>query len=360
MSDFYEIDFWDVESDKSGDAISLRYELNGQTFIHVIDAGFQATGESLVANIRKYYGSPKLIHHVVATHNDGDHAGGLRAILESFEIGSLWMLRPWVYADELIHRFETYESVEHLRRKLRSLYPNLAVLEDIALERGITIREPFQGQQIGAFTVMAPSRSRYLDLIVASEKTPEAVDTEGGAKQGFKAFLEAAKKAVKELIKALWGQEAFSPLETSAENEMSIVQYARLCEDRLLLTGDTGRGGLAEAAAFAPAVGLALPGIDKFQVPHHGSRRNVNTELLDHWLGPRVQEGSTEQRFSAYISSAKADEHHPRKAVVRAMHHRAGSVHATEGQSIRTQKNAPDRGWSPAPQMPYPTEQEKD
>lgn len=95
MTDFYEIDFWDVESDKSGDAISMRYSIGGKIYVHVVDGGYQSTGESLVQNIQKYYGGVKKIDHVVATHNDGDHAGGLRPILENFEIGTLWLLRPW-------------------------------------------------------------------------------------------------------------------------------------------------------------------------------------------------------------------------------------------------------------------------
>ena len=183
MTDYYEIDFWDVESDKSGDAISMRYLIGEKTYVHVVDGGYQSTGGSLVQNIQKYYLAVKKIDHVVATHNDGDHAGGLRPILENFEIGTLWMLRPWIYAEELIVRFENYESAEHLRRKLRSLYPNLAALEDIAIEKGIQIREPFQGQKIGAFSVLAPTKSRFLDLVVTSEKTPEIAADDPMAKK---------------------------------------------------------------------------------------------------------------------------------------------------------------------------------
>ena len=117
---------------------------------------------------------------------------------------------------------------------------------------------------------------------------------------------------------------------------MSVVQFARLCETRILLTGDVGRRGLAEAAAYAPSAGLALPGIDRIQVPHHGSRRNVSTELLDRWLGKRLPsplpEGS--DAFQAFVSSAKEDEDHPRKSVVRAFIHRGGQVYATEGSSL--------------------------
>ena len=44
MTDFFEIDFLNVESKKSGDAIPLRYSIDGATRINVTDGGFQATG----------------------------------------------------------------------------------------------------------------------------------------------------------------------------------------------------------------------------------------------------------------------------------------------------------------------------
>ena len=44
MNDFFEIDFLDVEAKKSGDAIPLRYSINGGARIHITDGGFQGTG----------------------------------------------------------------------------------------------------------------------------------------------------------------------------------------------------------------------------------------------------------------------------------------------------------------------------
>src|SRR5688572_2355527 len=111
VEEFFEIDFLDVESDKSGDAITIRHATSGQTFIHVVDGGFQATGPGVVKHINKYYGNPSYIDRVVVSHPDGDHAGGLRTVLESFDVGELWMLRPWMYASEIIDRFETLTSV---------------------------------------------------------------------------------------------------------------------------------------------------------------------------------------------------------------------------------------------------------
>lgn len=360
MTDFFEIDFLDVESAKSGDAIAARYSVGGTTIVHVTDGGFQDTGPKLVEHINKYYGQPCRIDHVVVTHPDGDHAGGLRTVLESFEVGALWMLRPWQYADELLPRFTRFTSVENLKRRLREIYSNVDALEEIALKRGIPILEPFQGARIGAFTAMAPTRHRYLDLVVQSERTPESSEAAASKQGGLLSLLEAAGARAVAFVRAAWGAEVFSPEETSAENEMSVIQYATIAGRGILLTGDAGRAGLAEAADYAPTVGLVLPGIGRFQVPHHGSRRNVSSEVLDRWLGPRLSarpaEGS--EKFNALISSAKADEDHPRKAVVRAMIHRGGKVVTTEGRTVCTSQGAPDRGWKPIAPEPYPEDQE--
>jgi beta-lactamase superfamily II metal-dependent hydrolase len=359
MSDFFEIDFLDVESDKSGDAITIRYCLNGTAYIHVVDGGYQSTGEAIKNHLRKFYGSPTYIDHVVLTHPDGDHAGGLRTILEDYRVGMLWMLRPWNYLSELIPQFDNIGSAEYLRRSLRDAYPNIAALEEIALRKGIPIVEPFQGATIGAFTVLAPSKRRYLDLIAQSDCTPPS-----HAKRATTLFqtLKTAAAAAVAFVRSAWGEEVFSPEQVSAENEMSVVQYANIAGKKILLTADAGRDALSEAIACAPLVGLALPGIDRFQVPHHGSRRNVSTELLNQLLGPKLGNplppGSG--TFTAVISSAKKDEHHPRKSVVRAMIHRGARTVATEGHTIRTVGGpAPERGWVVVTPLEYPPDQEE-
>ncbi len=347
MSDFFEIDFWSLDSDQSGDAISLRYQIDGVQFIHSVDGGFQKTAESIVKNIKKYYNDPSKIEHVVVTHPDGDHAGGVRTILEEFEIGELWMLRPWMYAEELIESFPKFSSIDNLKKRLREIYPNLSALEEIALKKGIPIREPFQSSEIGAFKVLAPSKDRYLECVIESEKTPEQSKSRVLASFGELggAAVTTAKRLVN-YVKSQWGEEVFSEEETSKENEMSVVQYAMLCDESILLTGDAGRAALSEAADYAEAIGISLPGIDRFQVPHHGSRRNVSTEILDRWLGERLPSKPEidGRSFTAIFSAAKNDEHHPKKAVIRAMHHRGGKVVTNEkGEGLRTHFNAPPR-----------------
>ncbi|MBW8042627.1 MAG: MBL fold metallo-hydrolase [Planctomycetes bacterium] len=364
MSDFFEIDFLDVQSVNSGDAIPLRYQLNGNIYIHVVDGGYQETGEHVVKHIRTYYGKPTFIDNVVVTHPDGDHAGGLRRVLEEFDIGTLWMLRPWLYADELIDRFSRFTSVDNLIIRLKELYPNIAALEKLAIEKQVTISEPFQGARIGEFIVMAPSKSRYLDLVVESDKTPEsAKEKQQTPAASIGNLIEKTVAKAISFLKAVWGIETFSAEETSFENEMSVIQYASICDKRILLTGDAGRTGLSEAADYAPDVGLMLPHIDYFQVPHHGSRRNVSTEILDRWLGPRLSSkpAEGEEIFEAIISASKKDKDHPRKAVIRATIHRGGATFTfAKAPELCSGHNAPVRaGWVPAPNSLYPEEQEE-
>jgi beta-lactamase superfamily II metal-dependent hydrolase len=358
VPDFYEIDFLPVHRSDSGDAISVRYQIGEHLSVHVIDGGYESTAEAFAQHIRDNYGTDH-INRVVVTHPDQDHAEGLAPILEQFTVDELWMLCPWDYASQLLPHFARYNSVESLRARLRDDYPYIAALEEIATRRGIRIREPFQGAQIGPFTVLAPSPQRFLELILESERTPQrSVRSRSLLGEAYQAIA----RPIVNFIKAGWGSEKFSPEPTSVENEMSVIQYATLCGHKVLLTGDAGRDGMTEAADYAPNVGLSLPGVAKFQVPHHGGRRNVSTELLDRWLGPRLPQKlpEGEELFTAMISSAKEDPEHPRKAVLRGLMHRGARIATTEDGAFRTQRDAPLReGWVPLKQPAYPDEQEE-
>jgi beta-lactamase superfamily II metal-dependent hydrolase len=357
MSDFYELDFHNVDSNIGGDAITLRYQINGRIFIHIIDGGYQNTGDDLVKEINKYYDNPSCIDHVVLTHNDNDHAGGLRTVLETYNVKNLWMLRPWNYADELIDSFSRYKSVENLKKKFKEVYSNIAALEDIASEKNITIKEPWQGARIGSFTVLSPTKKFYFRMLLDSDKTPDV-------KQNFTS-IESFAHTFKEKIKYIfsnWGMEIFPEEGTSCENEMSIVQYAELCGKKILLTGDAGRESLSVVAEYLTNIGGTLPGIDLFHVPHHGSRHNVSSELLNIWLGGKLAQKPIEGKelFSALISASEKDNDHPRKSVIRALIHRGSKVCVTKGKGFCSRKNNPNReGWSTMKGMEYLEDQEE-
>lgn len=362
MSDFYEVDFLNVCAERSGDAITIAYRIGNTELLHVVDGGYQSTGEHLVAHIRNRYGSNARINHVVATHNDRDHAGGLRLVLEKFQVDRLWMNRPWIYADQIIHLFPRWRNVERFAEHLRSVYSNLAALEDLAIQNRIPVYEAFAGTQIGAFTVLSPHREFFLELICRSVRTPDSVIS--SAPSINSGPVNTLRRAVN-YVRAKWGVEAFSEQGTTAENEMSIVQFAMLANDRILLTSDAGREALTHAADLYEAAGGVLPGLEIFQAPHHGSRRNVTTKLLDRWLGSRsvLPRLSPDHGKFAPVSATKSDDL-PKNAVLRALWHRGYKICSNENFDngfVTLFKNS-DRclELSPVPEVPYPSTIEAD
>ena len=347
MSDFIEIDFLEAGDKGSGDAIAIRHHKNNLDWIYVVDGGYADDGQKLVDHIRKYYGNPSLIDHVVLTHPDADHASGLATVLDEFNIGHLWMNRPWKHVDELMPRFERYQDRERLIARLKRDFPKAAELEEIANGKGIEIEDAFIGTWIGEFTVLSPSKATYLDLIVESDKTPVPVSK-------MAALLDA-------LAAALWGEENLKGDSegTSAENETSIVQWADVCGRKVLLTGDAGVRALSEAHEAAVALGKSTVGVDWFQVPHHGSRRNLSSDVLDTWLGEKLAERPNAATAPAIISANQNDKEHPKKAVVRALMHRGRRVLQTQGTLCMPTNGAPARaGWTTATPLEYPEDQE--
>lgn len=364
----FEIDFLAVgDGERSGDAIALRYGENGAYAIHAVDGGDKKTGERLVEHICKYYGNPRRIDHVVVTHGDDDHSSGIRTLIRNFEIGAIWMNRPWLYAAELVPHFkDTRYTVEGLARRLRSDFSILAEIEDLAAESGVPVSEAFQGAQIGAFRVLSPSRYRYLSLVPHFGRTPAPTIQQPGARRptsllgqpfgasirsGASGPLARAAEAVQsglEWVAENWGWETLSEeVETTASNESSVIQFANIDGRKILLTGDAGVVSLHEAATYARSQGVDLPGLWFVQVPHHGSRRNVSPSSLDRWLGPPVVEGKTRDTI-AFASVGKGSETHPRRKVANAFIRRGAKVHVTKGQDKRLGFSMPERGWSPS------------
>ena len=116
----------------------------------------------LVEHIKKYYGDPGFIDNVILTHPDADHAAGLTSVLEEFDVGVLWMNRPWNHLQALLPRFKYAYKEEGLKQRLKKDFPHVAALEQAAEEREIEIRDVLQGDQIGPFTILASGLDRYL------------------------------------------------------------------------------------------------------------------------------------------------------------------------------------------------------
>lgn len=266
---------------------------------------------------------------MVLSHADDDHATGLVGVMEKIEVKNLWMNRPWLYAEQILHHFHGNFTLQGLIDNIKERHPYLVELERLAVEKGTHIHEVFQGAQIGAFTVLAPVRDRYVSSIPDFGKTPDKYTTAAGDSRDFgllRSFIEGAKKLLEN-----WDIETLANnTETSASNESCVVQYAILDDKGVLLTADVGPIGLAEAADFGAALGFNKP---KFvQVPHHGSRHNVTPVLLNAWLGPKQPQGTVIGTAFCSVGSNKHD--YPRAQVTNAFMRRGFKVYSTRTKWI--------------------------
>lgn len=324
----YEVDFLPV-GESSGDAIVIRYgdDTNGY-YLHVVDGGRTDTAKTIINHINTFYPGYH-INHMVLSHADDDHATGLVGVMEQFEVKNLWMNRPWLYAQEVLHHFHGNFTLQGLIADIKERHPYLVELERIAQSRGTHIHEAFQGAEIGAFTVLAPTRSRYINSIPDFGKTPDRY-SENRESQNF-GLLRTLAEAAKKWMEERWDLETLSENSTtSASNESSVVQYGLLDGEGVLLTADVGPVGLTEAANLGAQLGWPRP---KFvQVPHHGSRHNVTPSVLDMWLGPKQPKGTAIGTAFCSVGSNKTD--YPRGQVVNAFMRRGFKVYSTRDKWI--------------------------
>jgi hypothetical protein len=202
-----------------------------------------------------------------------------------------------------------------------------------------------QGANIGRFTVLAPTRERYISLIPKFEKTPTSYKADA-ASTSFP-LLKSLAEAVKKWLDEKWDVETLfdNPQPpTSASNESCVVQYATFEEGKnVLLTADVGPVGLNEAADFAAALRLSRPTF--VQVPHHGSRHNVTPKVLDRWLGPRKEKGS--KIGTAYCSIGANKPEYPRGQVKNAFIRRGFKVFANRTKTISHFSGSGHPGFEP-------------
>jgi beta-lactamase superfamily II metal-dependent hydrolase len=301
----------------------------GYQALHVVDGGYTDTADTIIKHIEEYYGKHYFIHHMVLSHADNDHATGLIGVLEHFDVKNLWMNRPWLYATEILPHMHGNYELPGLIKEIRDKHPYLVELETIAIAKGTIIHDVFQGDVIGPFRVLAPSRERYINLLPDLDKTPTSYkDAAADARTG--GFLKGLVEAAKKWLDEKWDVETLSnnPDPTSASNETSVVQHAVIEGEPVLLTADVGPAGLTEAADYAEKIGILKP--PKFvQVPHHGSRRNVTPTVLNRWLGARMGEG--EEYGIAFCSVGKDKPEYPRGQVKNAFRRRGYPVHVTRG-----------------------------
>lgn len=352
----YEIDFIPVDSGKkNGDAIAIRITDNGVTKIYVIDGGTKAAGQNLVNHIKEHFGTDK-VDYLINTHPDLDHISGLTVVMEQLEVKELWMHKPWEHAHEIIDDIlDNRITVNSLTNRLQDSLKIAKQLEEMAIERGIPVLEPFQGDNIGHFHVLSPHPEWYNQLIKGFNNMP-ASDKSTYIGEALKTFSDAIKTVFES-----WNIETLSEDgATSDKNESSVVLFGQLPNDfKVLLTADAGLKSLDKANEYANQNGVDLKTCKFIQMPHHGGRRNVSPTLLDKLLGPKLPEGTTPNKV-AYVNTSKDCPEHPKKSVANAFLRRGVKVIPTNGQAKCKHWGYPGRaGWVSVAPLPFYKEVEE-
>ena len=337
----YEIDILAVgEKSSGGDAIALRYgNLSGgrsEQFVAVIDGGTLDSGKRLVELVRQRY-CTETVDLVVSTHPDTDHISGLREVINELEVRELWMHTPWNSDSELRAAIRGSSSRFRLSEKVQVSFVQAEELEDLALEKGVPVFEPFQGlsDATGALTVLGPTNIFYSELIRDVEIN--------SLYHAGKRLLAELKERVKGFVAETFHVETLSDSgETSARNNSSAILLFRHDDGMILFTADAGVPALNLALDCCELLEIDLAMIKTMQVPHHGSRRNVGPTLLNRLVGPRLDSDASIK--IAFLSAPKeGDPKRPSRRVMNAFYRRGARVVSTQGKDLYLCRDAPSR-----------------
>lgn len=356
----FEMDMLAVgDKSKSGDAILLRYgDLNAggkMQKVVLIDGGYSSTASKIKDILKRYYKCRNshgkyVIDFVFLTHTDLDHISGLVELANDndIEIKCVFMHRPWEEVDKSKFSDGRFTD-ESLKRRLKDLFAKANELVEAtpnAIHMPCT-PESYKCELGAKFHILGPSDELYCDLVAQSEKTPKAADAVN-ERQLFSVTDNAEEENFIEGQEIDWDDNE----STSLINETSLVLLFEYNGNRILFTGDSGKIGLYEAIEYAHYKNIDLENLDIIKMPHHGSRKNVNPEIMDN-LG--------KSGTSCYISCVAGDEgHHPSKRLINLLNQKKFRVVTTSGSTVWRHHNAPLRnGYKSVVPVPYYKTMEK-
>jgi beta-lactamase superfamily II metal-dependent hydrolase len=306
------------------DSILVTRWTNSEPTRILIDGGNRSDGEKVLDFLRGL--GVKYLDHIVCSHPHDDHAAGLIEIINSNKIdfGHAWMHLPSLHCNfAALQSAISVTSTNNVKRILKDSLQTNVDLEIAIRVRYKPISEPFQGNQIGFLTVCGPTISFYEQQLAQFsdlEKLHELEDAltayehrtyrEENQQLGLGSFLGLSQPTYLAAEDIGLGEAPTEP-ENETSTILGFVQDSKTC----LLTADAGTEALNEVRKV-----YALQDLWWMQIPHHGSRRNVNEDLINYF-----------KPTTAYVSAA-GNTKHPRRKVVNAFKDVGTSVYSTHYQ----------------------------
>lgn len=341
----FQVDYLAIgEGEQSGDALALRYgdldanDPSKQTVV-IIDGGTKESGKQLVDLVKNQYGTT-YVDYVFSTHLDRDHLSGLTEVIEHLEVGTLYMHVPWEHLDETNPLFVGDFSNDELEQELKESLELVHEVEQLAIEKGIPIEEPFFGTPVNnEIIILGPTKAYYEELLCQFRETPDLKTT-------IERILDPVFRAAEPVLNLIRDRFDLDILgeggSTSAENNSSVVLLMLIDSEIFLFTGDAGVPALTKVADFADALKLPLTNLNFLHVPHHGSKNNLSTSLLK-----RIRASI------CYVSASKGSSKHPSKRVLNALKKVNSRVFSTQGMSLLYHSGQHGRGWGTPIEHPF-------
>jgi beta-lactamase superfamily II metal-dependent hydrolase len=269
------------------------------------------------------------LEHVVSTHHHDDHAGGLPGIIGDprLTFGRLWMHQPARHLNATSTMSALRKSgCQVIEESLRKSFETASEVMKTASARNIPVSEPFTKAIVGFLNVCGPTQE-YYEKLLSTFLDPDKI------KQLEESFAEQefADEQMDVLAAIVKSESLLENPQTSPENNASVILATMFKASKYVFTADAG----------AEALHLALKAYQIgdcawFQLPHHGSYRNITKGLIQIFNPKTV------------FVSAKGNNKHPRRAVVNACKEFGANVYSThypDGLHLwRHEGHIPERG----------------
>jgi len=309
---------------------------NSNHYVIVIDGGNKTDGVKVIQLLNTYVltsagkVAPDLI---ICTHHDKDHVGGLIDVVNHYgnNIGEVWINNPAEHMGSLNYRHleESFRNKSQ-QKQYQVILESLADLDDfISLvdKKGIRRSAALAGTSKfnGIIKILGPSNTFYKALLPGMQNLETFVNEEAG--WAYRSIFDTP--TINEAL------ETSSPCPivdeentTSATNNSSVILEINRNGNRYLFTGDAGVQAFEDVETR-----VSLDNIYWLDVPHHGSRRNLSSRLIN-TMSPTTC-------FISAIGSAK----HPRRALVNCLKRHGAKVYGTHkaGNLRHREGNFPDR-----------------
>ncbi len=274
-----------------GDALWIEYGSADAVHRVLIDGGPAHTYEALRWQVAALPPEARHFELLVVTHVDADHIEGIIKLLQDEELGCTFR-NIW---------FNDWKQIEHLPglkplpRKLGPVQGEFlgGLIEQIGSQAwnapwdGKAVYVPDNGDLPShtldgglKLTILSPGLSE----LEALRKEWDKVIRDAGFTPGDKsqALEQLRRRKYLGPPKATLGEAPAFGLDSSIANGSSIALLAEYDGHRVLLAGDAYAQRLRES--LVRWSGSTQPGsvkLDAFKLPHHGSKANLTSELLE-------------------------------------------------------------------------------